>query len=98
MFDINFFKKSYPLKKNLTEGKLSLEQKQNIEKEAAINVQENLKKETQPEPEPEPPTNTDHYTDNKYELSNENLEEFDNFLTSINPEFSVKPKEDNLYE
>jgi radical SAM protein with 4Fe4S-binding SPASM domain len=33
MFDINFFKKSYPLKKNLTEGKLSLEQKQNIEKE-----------------------------------------------------------------
>ena len=33
MFDINFFKKSYPLKKNLTEGRMSLEQKQNIEKE-----------------------------------------------------------------
>lgn len=33
MYDINFFKKSYPLKKNITEGRLSYEEKQNIEKE-----------------------------------------------------------------
>ena len=33
MYDINFFKKSYPLKKSITEGRLSLGEKQNIEKE-----------------------------------------------------------------
>ena len=33
MYDINFYKKSYPLKQDITEGKLSLKEVQNIEKE-----------------------------------------------------------------
>ena len=33
MFDINFYKKSYPIKKNITQGKLSLNEFETIEKE-----------------------------------------------------------------
>ena len=33
MYDIDFYKKSFPLKKNITQGKLSLNEVQDIEKE-----------------------------------------------------------------
>ena len=33
MYDINFYKKSYPLKQDITKGKLSLKEVQNIGKE-----------------------------------------------------------------
>ena len=33
MYDIDFYKNSFPLKKNITQGKLSLLEVENIEKE-----------------------------------------------------------------
>jgi 2-iminoacetate synthase ThiH len=36
MFDINFYKNSFPIKKKITQGKLSLHEANNIEKELEI--------------------------------------------------------------
>ena len=42
MFDIKFYKKTYPLKQNIVQGKLSTDELKNIEKDVYLKCLENI--------------------------------------------------------